>query len=75
MERKARRAKRFGLQSKRKDAEKTDSQSDEDNDTMYAIVIPNDAGSCVLQASIRLSDDPYSQLMLDLPLINALVNI
>lgn len=35
MERKARRAKRFGLQSKHKDAEKTSSQSDEDTDPMY----------------------------------------
>lgn len=75
MERKARRAKRFGLQSKRKDTAKTDSQSDEDNDTMYAIFIPNDAGSCVLKASIRLCDDPYPQLMLDLLSINTLVDI
>lgn len=38
MERKARRAKRFGLQSKHKDTEKTDSQSDEDTDAMYVIL-------------------------------------
>lgn len=52
MERKARRAKRFGLQSKHKDTEKAESHSDEDNHIMYAINVPNDTGSCLLKASM-----------------------
>ncbi|XP_022781558.1 nuclear cap-binding protein subunit 3-like isoform X2 [Stylophora pistillata] len=56
LERKARRAKRFGLSAKQKDTEKDDSCSEDDPDTVSALVYDTSNAASLLASTLSLSN-------------------